>query len=113
VIRNNEPTHWFTIEFHEKAVGQEEATTGMDETTKKTIQKTTQKTIQKTTQKQREILVYLKDHPGAGRKEISLNVTGITESGIRANLQALRQKGLLKRIGPDKGGYWEVVGTGK
>ena len=74
---------------------------------------TRKKTIQKTTQKQREILVYLKDHPGAGRKEISLNVTGITESGIRANLQALRQKGLLKRICPDKGGYWEVVGIGK
>ena len=78
-----------------------------------TIQETIQKTTQKTTQKQREILVYLKDHPGAGRKEISLNITGITESGIRANLQSLRRKGLLKRIGPDKGGYWEVIGMGE
>ena len=28
VIRNNEPIHWFTIEFHEKAVEHEEAATG-------------------------------------------------------------------------------------
>ena len=35
VIRNNEPVHWFTIEFHEKAVGHEEAATGPAETTQK------------------------------------------------------------------------------
>ena len=35
VIRNNEPTHWFTIEFHEKAVGHEKAATGPAETTQK------------------------------------------------------------------------------
>ena len=24
------------------------------------------------------------------------------------NLKKLKQKGILKRIGPDKGGYWEI-----
>ena len=35
VIRNNEPVHWFTIEFHEKPIGQEKAATGPVETTQK------------------------------------------------------------------------------
>ncbi len=82
------------------------------ETTQKTTLETTQKSTQKTTQKQQEILAYLKDHPTAGRQEVALNVGGITEDGIKANLKALRQKGLLNRIGPAKGGYWEVVGMG-
>jgi len=101
VIRNNEPVHWFTIEFHEKAIGHEEASTGPAETT------------QKTTQKQQEILDHLKRHSTDGRKEIALNIGGITEDGVKKNLRALQQKNLLRRIGPAKGGYWEVVGMGK
>lgn len=28
---------------------------------------------------------------------------------IKRDIGQLKQKGLLRRIGPDKGGYWEVV----
>lgn len=93
VVKNNEPTHWFTVEHNEKVVA-------MGATT------------QKTTQKQQEILTYLKDHSTAGRKEITASIGGITEDGIKANLHALQQKGLLKRIGLAKGGYWEVIEAG-
>jgi len=31
------------------------------------------------------------------------------EKNIEVNLNKLKEKGLLKRIGPDKGGYWEVI----
>lgn len=74
----------------------------------KTVQKTTQETIQKTTQKQEAILSYLKEHPEAGREEMAQNIEGITASGIKYNLKVLQEKGFLKRIGSDKGGYWEV-----
>jgi ATP-dependent DNA helicase RecG len=40
---------------------------------------------------------------------VSLNVKGVTENGVKSILQALRQKGLLTRVGPDKGGHWEMV----
>ncbi|MBI5700471.1 hypothetical protein HZC34_01325 [Candidatus Saganbacteria bacterium] len=33
---------------------------------------------------------------------------GITTDGIKYNLAILRKKGIIKRIGPDKGGYWEI-----
>ncbi len=117
VIRNNYPIHWFTIEFSEKALGLEEEPTDLGETTQKSTQKptqkSTQKTTQKTTQKQRAILAYLKDHPGASIREISLNVRGVTQNGVKSILLALKQKDLLNRVGPDKGGYWEVLGKGE
>jgi len=30
---------------------------------------------------------------------------------IKENIKKLREKGLLKRVGPDKGGYWKVMGN--
>ena len=37
-------------------------------------------------------------------KKISVN-----EKTVKRDIAKLKQKGILKRIGPDKGGYWEVV----
>lgn len=52
-------------------------------------------------------------HPVAGRKDVALSIGGITEDGVKNNLQALQRKGLLRRIGPAKGGHWEVIGMGE
>ena len=30
-------------------------------------------------------------------------------SVVRKHLDALKDKGIIKRVGPDKGGYWEVL----
>ena len=29
---------------------------------------------------------------------------------IEKHLRKLREQGLIRRVGPDKGGHWEVVG---
>lgn len=76
---------------------------------RKGAQKTTQMTAQKTTQKQKQILQYLLEHPEAGREQIAYHVKGITVDGVKHNLKSLQRKGLLRRVGPDKGGRWEVV----
>ena len=34
---------------------------------------------------------------------------GITRKNIQNNMIKLKEKGVLKRIGPDKGGYWKVL----
>ena len=46
-------------------------------------------------------------------KDISLNVEGVTENGVKSINKVLQRKGLLRRIGPDRGGHWEVVGMGE
>ncbi|MDP3174367.1 MAG: winged helix-turn-helix transcriptional regulator [Phenylobacterium sp.] len=61
---------------------------------------TTQKTAQK-------ILEAIKANPRITRKELSA-IIGITEDGIKFNLSKLKKEGALKRVGSDKGGYWEA-----
>ena len=36
-------------------------------------------------------------------------IVGITERGVKKHISNLKQAGKIKRIGPDKGGYWEVT----
>lgn len=36
--------------------------------------------------------------------------TGLSDPGIKKHLRKLQQQGLLKRVGPDKGGHWKVSG---
>lgn len=78
-----------------------------------TALETTQKIIQKNTSalppKKQEILNYLSKNPSASRKELSENILGISEDGVKHNLKGLLQKGIIKRVGPDKGGHWEEV----
>ncbi|MCX7047369.1 MAG: HTH domain-containing protein [Candidatus Sumerlaeota bacterium] len=34
---------------------------------------------------------------------------GVTKRSVERNIQKLQSEGCLKRIGPDKGGHWEVI----
>ncbi len=80
--------------------------------TQKTAQKTTQKTTQKNfslSSAQRGILKFLRENPTASRRMISEAISGITADGIKYNLARLQEIGCLRRVGPDKGGHWEVV----
>ena len=77
------------------------------ETTQKTTQKTESgtETTQKTTEK---ILECIKQNPFISRKELS-ELCGITPDGIKWQLNNMQAHGLIIRIGPDKGGHWEVI----
>ncbi|HIG94175.1 MAG TPA: winged helix-turn-helix transcriptional regulator [Nanoarchaeota archaeon] len=61
-------------------------------------------TTQKTTQK---ILELIKENPKISRRELAKKI-GITEDGIKFNLNQLKSQKKIKRIGPDKGGHWEI-----
>ena len=66
---------------------------------------TTQKTIQKTTQK---IVEQMRSNPTISIEELA-ELCGLTRDGINYNIRNLKNKGIIKRIGPDKGGHWEVI----
>ncbi len=36
-------------------------------------------------------------------------IVGISTTAIENNIAKLKEKGILKRIGPDKGGYWKLI----
>jgi ATP-dependent DNA helicase RecG len=44
--------------------------------------------------------------------ELSKNI-GINAKNVRVNIAKLKVKGLLERVGPDKGGYWKINRTQK
>ena len=81
-----------------------------DETTQKNYpEKLPRKTTQKITEIQSRIIDYLRNNPMASRNAITSFIKDITEDGIKYNLKVLQEKGIIKRIGPDKGGYWKVL----
>lgn len=88
-----------------------------NKTTQKSIQKTTRKSPRETTQKTAwktarknggAILDILRRNPHSTRQDIAAE-TGLTPDGVKWNLRQLKAAGRLRRVGPDKGGHWEVV----
>ena len=59
-----------------------------------------------TTQK---IINLIRENPYVTTQEMADSI-GIIRRTIAKHIRSLQDKGIIKRIGPDKGGYWEVVG---
>ena len=72
-------------------------------------QTTTQTTTQTLSDVQMAIIEYIHTHPNASRKEIAANINDITEDGIKYHIKKLQEKGIIKRIGADFGGHWEII----
>ena len=34
---------------------------------------------------------------------------GISAKGVEKSIKILRDQGIIRRVGPDKGGHWEVI----
>lgn len=71
----------------------------------------TQTTTQTLSDVQIAIIEYIHTHPNASRKEIAANINNITENGIKYHIKQLQEKGIIKRVGADFGGHWEIIKT--
>ena len=47
------------------------------------------------------------ENPYISRADLAKNV-GISETSIYRNIEVMRDK-YLRRVGPDKGGFWEII----
>ncbi len=82
------------MEAEEKA-GEKEVT---EETTK-----------EKTREKAREKIIFLiKENPSITTKEMAEKLD-ITDKGVEWQIKNLKDEKLLKRVGPAKGGHWEIL----
>ena len=70
-----------------------------------TAKKAPRKSSQKSSQK---ILAAMKAMPDVTMAELA-NATGLSIAGIKKNIRKLKDANLIRRVGPDKGGHWEVV----
>ena len=67
-----------------------------------------EKVTEKVTENQIKILTCIEQNASITSVELSLKL-GISDRKVKENIKKLKLMGKLKRIGPDKGGYWEVV----
>lgn len=78
------------------------------ETTQETL-KTTQETTQELPKTTQEVLLqHLRSQPGITIVALA-RATGLSTDGVKYHLTQLKRTGKLRRHGPTKGGYWEVM----
>ena len=64
--------------------------------------------VERLVESQKRIIKLIEENPYISKSELSKKV-GISTTAIDKNILKLKDKGLLKRVGPDKGGYWEII----
>ncbi|MBP3607218.1 MAG: Fic family protein [Treponema sp.] len=73
-----------------------------------TEKKVTVKVSVKVTVNQQKILDVIKENPFVTQEELA-QIIGLSRKSIIQNMKKLQENGLLKHIGADKNGHWEVV----
>ncbi len=61
-----------------------------------------------TPETERKIIALFKDNPYLSLREIS-KIVDLSLSTVKRISKKLQKEGILKRIGPNKGGYWRVI----
>lgn len=89
----------------EKAAFDKNGRTGASRPPKSGQKKRSEKSGQKTVERLWQLL---KDHPNLSQAGL-VAALGITRSTVQKHIVNLKAAGRLRRVGPDKGGHWEVT----
>jgi ATP-dependent DNA helicase RecG len=65
--------------------------------------------VGETTQKSSQKITDLIRADGKITIEELSEVLGISDRAVKKQLAKMKLEGVLRRVGPDKGGYWEIV----
>ncbi|WP_302352515.1 winged helix-turn-helix transcriptional regulator, partial [Leyella stercorea] len=71
----------------------------------------TSNSSEKTSNSSEKILELIKQNPKISAAGIAMEI-GISSRGVEKQIKKLREAGIIKRNGADKGGYWEIVNLG-
>ena len=75
----------------------------------KSNEKSREKSNEKGREKSKEkIISIIRDNPKVTQFELS-NILNVSEKAIEKHIKKLREIGIIRRVGPDKGGHWEVI----
>ena len=107
---NNELKNRYThIDYDEyiKKFGENEKSSEKNQSINDTA-KITQKITVKITVNQQKIIGVIKENPFITQEELS-SIVGIARLNINKNMKKLQVQGIIKRVGADKNGHWEVI----
>jgi predicted HTH transcriptional regulator len=82
----------------------------VEDTTQKTVEKNTLKNTLKSTLKgtRKRIVEMIESNPNTSLDQIAEQL-GKNPRGIDKHIKVLREQGIIRRVGPDKGGHWEII----
>ncbi|MCX5791841.1 MAG: winged helix-turn-helix transcriptional regulator [Elusimicrobia bacterium] len=55
-----------------------------------------------------KIIALIRENPSVTQVMLEKK-SGLTRRGVEWNLKMFKATGVIRRIGPDKGGHWEVL----
>ncbi len=55
-----------------------------------------------------KVIALIRENPRHSAKSLS-EFVGISAKGIEKQLAKLKSQGIIRRVGPDKGGFWEII----
>ena len=97
-------TFLVTIPVHERCIeGSETPTTSSEKSSEITIAGS-----EITVKSSEKILAQIKQKPTISAAEIAMQIE-MSSRGVEKQIRKLREKGVIKRIGADRGGYWEII----
>jgi len=64
--------------------------------------------VERLVENQKKIIKLINGNSSISINELSDKI-GISTTAIDKNISQLKKKGLLRRVGPDKGGHWEIM----
>ena len=71
-------------------------------------EKVVEKVVEKLSDKQKSIIELINRNPFISSRELA-PLVGISQRKIQENIAKLKEYGLIKRVGPAKGGHWEIL----
>ncbi len=66
---------------------------------------------EKSSEKNQAIISAIKLNPKVTAAEIAMKL-GVSSRAVEKRIKTLRENGVIRRIGGDKGGYWELIENG-
>jgi ATP-dependent DNA helicase RecG len=69
---------------------------------------TKEKSSERKKKSSERILDLIKNKPTISAAEIAMEI-GMSTRGVEKQIRKLRESGIIKRIGADFGGYWEII----
>jgi len=63
---------------------------------------------EKSSEKNRMIIAAIRQNSLVSAAEIAIQL-GISSRAVEKRIKTLREIGIIRRVGPDKGGHWEVI----
>ncbi|MEW6367748.1 MAG: ATP-binding protein [Acidobacteriota bacterium] len=105
-----ERSGFLIVTFKARMVQGRDIGASIQEVEKLPAEKTVERSREKSKEKSREkLLALVAGDPEMTTREM-MEGLGLSQAGVEKIIRGLKHDGRLKRIGPDKGGRWEVVG---